>query len=297
MLENQITSEEWHKLHSVYRNETRQLVSNLYSDYEKALLNSFNHINHLLGTNNSSNPPAGTLCEVLVRDLLRKVIPKSYSVDKGYTHGTFPDHSGTKCICPEIDVLIHDNHTVPELYRIDDFAIVRPTALRGAIQVKKTMNRKSLSEALQNLASISVHFQATNGRGWSDDSPWLGALAFQTKQSDGTANPDLPSFIKNEIEACNTLNPMHRVLPHFIGVLGEYYAIRTFSEKPVTSRYTQSYSVYKSIGQNERYCLVQQMIYRLLWHTSGKMTHEYFDQTFDLSANECLIGAFDIKFE
>ena len=57
-----------------------------YSSQAKALLAQYENINQLLGPTDDYTAP-GTLCEILVRDFLRRNLSTMYSVDKGFIFG------------------------------------------------------------------------------------------------------------------------------------------------------------------------------------------------------------------
>src|ERR1700722_10562772 len=107
-----------------------------WSSQAELMLAQFENINHLLGPTKDWTHP-GDFCEVLLRDLLRRFLPPWVSIDKGFFYGRTP-LEGKDTHCPEIDLLIHDTQHYRPLFRMDDFVIVQPQAVRGMIQVKRT---------------------------------------------------------------------------------------------------------------------------------------------------------------
>ena len=113
------------------------------------MLAQYQNIERLLGPTDDWTAP-GTYCEILLRDLLRAYLPSYYRVDKGFIYGRRPVGNDTTH-CPEIDILVHDNHGFRPILQIEDFVIVQGKATHAAIQVKRRMNNRQLSEAIENV--------------------------------------------------------------------------------------------------------------------------------------------------
>jgi hypothetical protein len=124
-------------------------LASYYSSQAEAMLSQFQNINHLLGPTHDQTHP-GTFCEVLLRDFLRRFLPTYLSVDKGYVFGRAV-LQGKDIHCPEIDILIHDTHTYAPLFRMGDFVIVQPEAVKAIIQVKKTLTNPEVERGLKNV--------------------------------------------------------------------------------------------------------------------------------------------------
>lgn len=128
-----------------------------YSAQANAALAKYDNILHLLGPTTDYTAP-GTACEELIRELVRDVLPSRFSVDKGFIHGR-REVDGQSVHSPEIDVLIHDSHTYAPLFRMGDFVIVQPSAVRGVIQVKRTMTSDKLRKGLENIVEAKRHIR------------------------------------------------------------------------------------------------------------------------------------------
>jgi hypothetical protein len=127
-----------------------------YASQAELMLSQYENINHLLGNTHYWQHP-GELCEVLLRDFLRRMLPKTYSVDKGFIYGRTTidkiiQHS------PEIDILIHDTQHYSPLFRMDNFVIIQPGAVRALIQVKRTLNAKELDSGIENVVYGKLHW-------------------------------------------------------------------------------------------------------------------------------------------
>lgn len=120
-----------------------------YASQAEVMLAQYENIVHLLGRTDDWTAP-GTHCEVLLRDFLRRNLPSTFSVDKGFIYGR-REVNGMSTHCPEIDILIHDSSLYRPAFRLEDFVIVQPEAVRGVIQVKRTLTCGQLSSAVENV--------------------------------------------------------------------------------------------------------------------------------------------------
>lgn len=99
-----------------------------YSSQAALMLTQFENINHLLGPTRDWTHP-GDFCEILLRDFLRRFLPPNLNVDKGYIYGR-ATVGGKDSHCPEIDILIHDAHRYPPLFRMNDLV---PNVFTGVV--------------------------------------------------------------------------------------------------------------------------------------------------------------------
>jgi hypothetical protein len=130
-----------------------------FASQAEVMLAQYENINHLLGPTHDWTHP-GTLCEVLLRDTLRRSIPKQFSIDKGYIFGR-TTRDEREAHCPEIDILIHDTHHFRPIYRLEDFVIVQPEAVKGIIQVKRRLtpgDDGQLNKGLRNVVAAKQHW-------------------------------------------------------------------------------------------------------------------------------------------
>lgn len=120
-----------------------------YASQAEVMLAQYENIVHLLGPTDDWTAP-GTHCEVLLRDFIRRNLPSTFSVDKGFIYGR-REVGGKSKHCPEIDILIHDTSNYRPAFRLEDFVIVQPEAVRGIIQVKRTLTCGQLASAVENV--------------------------------------------------------------------------------------------------------------------------------------------------
>jgi hypothetical protein len=126
-----------------------------YSSQAELMLSQYRNIEYLLGPTKDWTAP-GTHCEILLRDFLRAHLPSYYKADKGFIYGRRPVGKNDRH-CPEIDILVHDNHCIRPLLQIEDFVIVQAKATHAAIQVKRGMNGGELDKALSNVIDARQH--------------------------------------------------------------------------------------------------------------------------------------------
>jgi uncharacterized protein DUF6602 len=132
-------------------------LSAFYSSEAEAALTKYENINHLLGTTSHHAHP-GSLCEALIRDVLRRNVLQWMSVDKGYVYGrSVRALDGKEDHSPEIDILIHDTLNCRPMFRMADFVIVQPDAAMGLIQIKKKLTSKEIFKGLVNVAEAKRH--------------------------------------------------------------------------------------------------------------------------------------------
>lgn len=89
----------------------------------------------------------GSFKEVLVRQLLREQIPERFAVGTGFIHWAAGVVSG------QVDVLIWDRMGPAPYLRKGEFVIVAPECVAAIIEVKTTLTRQSLREAMRHLHS------------------------------------------------------------------------------------------------------------------------------------------------
>jgi hypothetical protein len=88
----------------------------------------------------------GEFRETILRNVLRRHLPKSIGIGKGFILGR--DTTST-----QIDILFYDT-TKPVLFQEGELLILTPDAALGAIEVKKSVTRSDLEETLVKLADI-----------------------------------------------------------------------------------------------------------------------------------------------
>ena len=150
-----------------------------YSAQAELMLVQYKNINHLLGQTDDWTAP-GTLCEILLRDMIRRFIPKSLSADKGFIYGRelgadYPTHS------PEIDILVHDSSNYRPIFRLEDFVIVEPSAVKAVIQVKRAIDAGTLKKGLKNVLDATKHYKKYRIWGVNTSTYFSALIGFEDK--------------------------------------------------------------------------------------------------------------------
>ncbi len=140
-------------------------------------------------------PTDGESKEVALRSVLRRHLPKSLEVCRGFV--VTKDESSS-----QIDVLIVDS-TKPILFREGDLVIVTPDAVRAVIEVKTSLRTKrEVRDAVAKLSKIDSLCRDATGH----DSVWTGLFIFDD------ANPKQPYILQGIGEAYKaTERPIHSV--------------------------------------------------------------------------------------
>jgi len=197
------------------------------SSQADAMLAHFRNINQLLGPTKDWTAP-GTLCEVLIRDLIRRMLPSRYSVDKGFVFGRCM--KGDKEVhSPEVDVLIHDTHEYAPVYRLGDFVIVRPDAVRAVIQVKRTLDGDKLQKAIANLVDVKQHLKSLGAIRIPNNNYDIFSAAFFFADDLKLQGGGISSTYASIVEPLKGVEPLAR--PHFLGSLENRFYVVPFDSK------------------------------------------------------------------
>lgn len=216
-------------------------ILRFYSSEAEALLAQYRRVDFLLGPHSHEHTHSGTLCEVLLRDFLRRVLLPWMGIDKGFIYGRSEDGLGAES-SPEIDILIHDQREYRPIFRMEDFVIVQPEAVLGLVQVKKrltTSGRNPLREGLRNVMVAKRHLLTQLARRHADHPTIERACQRVVSVVVGFEGQTRPNTYWQELDAVFaefadfTSCPFDRVpgrfytLPHFIGSLGGRFCLRS----------------------------------------------------------------------
>lgn len=117
-------------------------------------------------------PSDGESKEVALRSVLRRHLPSSVIVGRGFI--ITQNKSST-----QVDILIIDSRK-PTLFREGDLLIVTPDAVLGVIEVKTEIRtRPQMAETLEKLSKIEEMCRDSTGR----DSVWTGLFIFHGEES------------------------------------------------------------------------------------------------------------------
>jgi hypothetical protein len=95
----------------------------------------------------SHSTTRGTIAEHAVRSIIAPLLPHRFGISNGFLLTKGADAS------PQIDLLVFDRLEASPVYEDAAFAVVSPGMGVLAVEVKSTLNKKDLREAVKNLAS------------------------------------------------------------------------------------------------------------------------------------------------
>jgi hypothetical protein len=194
-----------------------------YSSQATLMLSQYKNIERLLGPTDDWTAP-GSYCEILLRDFLRAHLPSYYSADKGFIYGRRQVGDADRH-CPEIDILVHDNHHYRPLLHIGDFVVVQAKATYGAIQVKRRMERDQLKKALTNLFDAREHLIVMCRDISRSPLKFFSAVVFFDEKSPGGDRPS--ETYRACIEERFSDPQTWQLAPDFIGSLQHHFYRRS----------------------------------------------------------------------
>ena len=128
----------------------KKILKKIFDNMEKSLYNDMSiRIEH--------NLEDGKYREYLVKRILDKIVPSKYSI----TNGFIIDSENN--ISRDMDVIIYDKNYVPPFFD-ETYTVVPIEAVIAVIQVKTTLDTKSLSDSIKNLNSIDHLKSKTGGK-------------------------------------------------------------------------------------------------------------------------------------
>ena len=138
-------------------------LADYYSADAETLLIKYRQIEQLIGRSHHS-VSEGSYCEVLLKEFLRRTLPRHVSVDGGFIRRISDTDWSRKqpalptdapIATPQLDIIVHDTENYAPLFRSEDFVVVLPDAVRGVIEVKKCLDRSKLSEAVETIGKTT----------------------------------------------------------------------------------------------------------------------------------------------
>jgi hypothetical protein len=140
--------------------------------FGESLTSKVDLLGRLLG--DSHYPSLGQYKERLLADAIRDFLPRTVEVGTGFV--MFP-HAETEpydesqyhdplnhsafSISRQCDILVYDVAKYPAVFRDRDFVIIRPEAVRGVIEVKGSLSRRDVSDALVSFHDFGSKWRTT----------------------------------------------------------------------------------------------------------------------------------------
>lgn len=92
-------------------------------------------------------PSLGRYIEILTLDLLKKYFPKTYNFSSGFFYSQNPTISSN--ISKQIDIICFDRIKYPIIFDDNETVIVTPKSVKGLIEIKSTLTKKSIGQLLE----------------------------------------------------------------------------------------------------------------------------------------------------
>jgi hypothetical protein len=215
-----------------------------YASQAEIMLAQYENIVQLLGPTDDWTAP-GTHCEVLLRDFLRRNLPSTFSVDKGFIYGR-REVDGVSKHCPEIDILIHDTSLYRPAFRLEDFVIVQPEAVRGIIQVKRTLTAAQLGNAVRNVVEAKRFVRDCKTQPSVPLDQVFSAAVFFEDDISVPQNKPVSDTYKNQIVAHFSEFKDGFTMPNYVGSL-KHLSLLFFG----LNRQEMAYGVYNSVHKEK----------------------------------------------
>jgi hypothetical protein len=121
-------------------------VEDYFSDLSKELRAVQNRLRNLIGL--AHLPSDGAWKESVLRTVVRRYLPPSYSVGSGFV-------VTTEGVSTQIDLMVCDD-SAPILFRDGDLLISPADCVRAVVEVKTNLNSTELTKSLKKLNEIST---------------------------------------------------------------------------------------------------------------------------------------------
>ncbi len=135
-------------------------LAEFYSADAETLQIKYRQIEKLIGRSHHA-ASEGDYCEALLKEFLRRTLPRQFSVDGGFIRKVSATDFVTSSrgvttesviATPQLDIIVHDSTDYAPLFRSEDFVVVLPEAVRAIIEVKKCLTWQRLDEAVKNIS-------------------------------------------------------------------------------------------------------------------------------------------------
>jgi len=158
--------------------------SRLLASWSAEIQSTTDRLNYLVGKGQPG--PSGSYREVLLRRLLRRVLPDRFRVSTGFIDRWRDQSSG------QLDVIVWDAQEHIAHLEEGELAVLAPDAVGAVIEVKSTLTAERLEEAVRHVCPADVYawrFEPIGRlRQQVDGIPFRGVFAFGDETSaDGIA--------------------------------------------------------------------------------------------------------------
>lgn len=121
-----------------------QLLAKVCESYGDEFSATMDRVSQLIGGKHRGE--IGSQREVLVREFLREFLPSKYSISTGFIVA-----ARDGAVSKQQDIVIWNSHDYMPLFRSGEFVIVPKGAVCALIEVKTTLNRNDVQEAMDQV--------------------------------------------------------------------------------------------------------------------------------------------------
>jgi hypothetical protein len=221
-------------------------LAQFHSAEVETLLLKYRHVERLIGEH-AHHGSEGTFCEDLVREFLRQVLPRRFSVDTGFIRARPMEIGGeTRFVSHQLDVIVQDTVDYSPLFRSNDFVVVLPDAVTAVIEVKKSLTSTDLKDSLNKLAVaryLTYHCQGPLHFS-PDKRAFTGVFAFTSDEQLRPSSKLYSDTYRNRLaEIAGRIAPMFSV-PDMIVVVDHEILHRGLVE-----RFNTPFSIYHRLSR------------------------------------------------
>lgn len=177
-------------------------IQKYWSNEMKALLDTYRQFQILVPANgrcgSAHNGEDGRYVETLIREYLKKYLPKELEVLTGFilrpavkvglnNRDRMNEKDATST---QLDILIYNSASFPIFHRFGDTIIVPPEGVVGIISVKKTLSEKDIENELNALKNVSKLCVNTNDNNEKIRGPFLALASMDSFEKKMTSTQE-----------------------------------------------------------------------------------------------------------
>ena len=178
----------------------------------------------------------GRFVETLIKECLRKYLPKDLEVLTGFImrpavktglknrtrHKDQDKHSS------QLDIIVYDSAHYPIFLRFGDTVVVPPEGVVAVFSIKKKLRKNHITEELRSLAEVSKLCGCIDNDGALVRKPYLGLVAVESQ-----LGKNVFKSVKNEMDKVyRTYKVPNNTFDDFVGYIGDLGAWSIFKKKP-----------------------------------------------------------------
>lgn len=233
-------------------------VQNYWSNEIQAMLDTYKQFQVLIPSDrldgSGHNAEDGRYVETLIREYLKKYLPKELEVLTGFilrpAVKTDVDNRNRRTEedtnSSQLDIIIYDSGKYPVFQRFGDSVIVPPEGVIGIISVKKKLRTEHIESEIEALKLASKLCQCSS-RGRSLRGPFLAIFSMDSTNIQ-------PSTIFRKLELAYSNQDDY--FDNLVGYIGSLKGWTIFKKRPLNRGKRASYIYFKH-GEQERHLGLQ----------------------------------------